>query len=191
MGLLKDFINNKSVAIVANSKDGIGSKKGTIIDSHDVVIRMQNFSIELQYQEDFGSKTDLWVTDFRFEIKRQRDRDMEFANILCPIPLNTPQYISKYGIDGDHRRRFLLNKYIDEFIPLEYYVELVKKVSYPSTGLAFLYWVYKEKGIIDYNNDMFGFSFQGLSDHYFDNKTKSVYDWDAELAVVKEITTLE
>lgn len=57
------LINAKRIAVVANGAGEVGKKKGSEIDDHDIVIRMNGPVIE-GYEEDYGKKTDIWVRTF-------------------------------------------------------------------------------------------------------------------------------
>ena len=50
----------KSVALVGNGPSDNKKKLGKEVDSHDVVIRINNYA-RGEYEEDFGRKTDIWV----------------------------------------------------------------------------------------------------------------------------------
>jgi len=58
----------KSIVIVGNSGEAINSKKGSLVDSCDIVIRLNNFETE-GYEEDIGSKTDIIVCAFSSLVK--------------------------------------------------------------------------------------------------------------------------
>jgi len=64
-----------SVVIVGNGPSILDEKKGNIIDSYDIVIRINDYVIE-GYEEHTGKKTDIWAMDtkcfgWRFKFKER------------------------------------------------------------------------------------------------------------------------
>lgn len=58
-----ELIKNKSVAVVGNASSLLKLKKGSEIDSHDVVIRINipgNLYYDESFEEVFGKKMDVW-----------------------------------------------------------------------------------------------------------------------------------
>jgi len=54
------------IIIIANGPNALDFKAGKLIDSFDIVIRMNCYQIE-GYEEHIGSKTDVWVTTNDFD----------------------------------------------------------------------------------------------------------------------------
>lgn len=57
--ILKEMLENKRIAVVGNGPSEIGKNQGSEIDSHDIVIRFNNYRTE-GFEADYGSKTDIW-----------------------------------------------------------------------------------------------------------------------------------
>ena len=53
----KNLVKNKNVALVGPASSIAGSKNGELIDSHDIVVRL-NYA-KIQNKEDSGSKTNI------------------------------------------------------------------------------------------------------------------------------------
>jgi len=172
--VLKKLLENKTFAIVGNSPKELGLRKGPHIDSHDIVFRFNNFDTGPDYSDDYGSKTDVWVCSFCKDINFIM---LDRVKVLCPLPLNNEHHLKKYGNTNIEMYR----KILPECIPVDYFNELIKDIPNPSTGLAFLYWVYKEIGEIN-PNDIFGFSFfdKGFKHHYFDEDDRCGHDGELE-----------
>lgn len=55
------YIKGKSIVVVGNAPNILNSKMGKFIDSHDIVIRFNNYPVEYKLIEDLGYKTSVWV----------------------------------------------------------------------------------------------------------------------------------
>lgn len=64
--LFKKCLNEKTFAIVGNSPDIIGSHMGDIIDSREIVFRMNTYVINEQYIGDTGTKVNALVDNSNF-----------------------------------------------------------------------------------------------------------------------------
>ena len=93
--LFKNFIENKTIALVGPAESIIGTKKGHIIDNFDIVIRL-NKSLPLpeNLAEDIGTKTSILynslnTSDFPGENKFQssflQKHNIQF--LCCPYPI--------------------------------------------------------------------------------------------------------
>ncbi len=56
----ENIVKGKSIAVVGNGPYELGKHKGKEIDAHDVVIRFSR-GVEKGYEQDYGSKTTVWV----------------------------------------------------------------------------------------------------------------------------------
>ena len=61
---MKDYFNNKRVAIVGPSSSLIDKKLGKLIDSYDIVIRINRYEWLEKYKEDYGVKIDILYFNF-------------------------------------------------------------------------------------------------------------------------------
>lgn len=66
-----EFVRGRSVAVVGNGPGNIKSGRGKEIDSHDVVIRFNNYPND--YREDYGSRTDIWVRGAHKDVRDRYD----------------------------------------------------------------------------------------------------------------------
>lgn len=64
--LLETYIAGKSVAVVGSGPYELGKNKGKEIDSHEVVIRFNDYRIE-GFEHDYGTKTNIWVRNIDTE----------------------------------------------------------------------------------------------------------------------------
>lgn len=154
------------ICVVGNSGSEIGNGRGKIIDSYDVVFRFNNYSVDDDFSPDYGRKTTHWVTTFAKDIVGYEDKD-DISQFYCPLPLYDERFLSRYCFTSiPHYKKY---RHKTQFIPLEYFLDLTKVIRNPSTGISFLYWLYRERGSID-RRDIFGFSFfdQNYRHHYFD-----------------------
>lgn len=155
----------KSIAVVGNAGNLLDKQEGSIIDSYDIVIRLNSFIINNQLYSHTGKKTDIWCNAMHHKVPDKED--IGNISIICSLPLNIDKYLQRYGATN----RQMLNKYKDRtlFIPELYFEELLHHLINPSTGIAMLYWLKRE----NLKFDIFGFSF-------FDNSCKHHYHDDRQ-----------
>ena len=173
--LFQNIIKGKTVAVVGNAGCELGLKRGVEIDSHDIVIRFNNFS--LNYVEDYGSKTDIWVRGGPLEI-RDREDSSTFKLILWA------QDYWHVAIHPHHLEviynEILANKQRDAYIWFENRKELYEqsKILKPTSGCFLLWMIYKYLGSFN-NVDIYGFSFpfdNSYPGHYYDDLCKMNID---------------
>ncbi|MHA2181426.1 MAG: glycosyltransferase family 29 protein [Promethearchaeota archaeon] len=160
----------KDMCIVGNGPIDIKCLNGKIIDSHSCVARMNNYDTGIRFASYVGVKTNIWVTSLYKDINDSGD-DVE--RIFVPL----------YGEDRYYFQEKILKKHNEkvEFIPDEYFKELCGLIPNPSTGISFLFWMYKEFGKID-DDKVFGFSFfnEDLPHHYFDSDRRCLHNGEME-----------
>jgi hypothetical protein len=61
---LKNFCLNKSIIIVGNSQTLIEKNNGKIIDSYDIVVRMNHGYPRNEFKKQMGEKIDIWAVSF-------------------------------------------------------------------------------------------------------------------------------
>lgn len=59
--LFARYLKGKSIAIVGNGPQNIGTKLGANIDNSDIVIRFNNGADTQRFKQDYGSKLTVWV----------------------------------------------------------------------------------------------------------------------------------
>lgn len=179
---MRDLLDGKTFAVIGNAPNELGFSNGKVIDGRDVVFRFNNYKLD-GFEEDYGFKTDYWVHSFYLDIKERKDG----IPMLCPIPLNDPETLNWYR----GTNQVFLNRNIDNthFIPVEYFKELTQKIKRPSTGLCFLWWIYKS-GVKITKDNIFGFNFfEGQQMHFFDDiKTnRTIHKGSIEKKIIHEL----
>lgn len=161
----------ENMAIVGSSASILEAKNGDLIDSHEYVARFNNAVVNRLYEKSVGKKWNAWITSFYTDIS---DPHRSFDHVFCPLPLNDERWDSRYRRDVK-----LIKKYNPIFIPTNYFEELLRHIENPSTGLAFLYWRYRQFSKLDADS-IFGFSwFKGRS-HYYNGQTRTTHDGEME-----------
>lgn len=154
-----DYLKNKTMCIVGNSPCELNKSNGKFIDSHDVVIRFNDYS--LNFQKDYGKKVNIWVratNDDVISTLQEKNLKAHDKIVIRASNKNNQKSIDFYNKCG----------YDYLILPIEYEVELSKKIkAIPSTGLLFLFYL-KENKINMVESNIFGFSF-------FEKKELSVY----------------
>lgn len=151
------------VAVVGNGGNILDAEEGELIDSYDVVIRMNTFDISDKFAKHTGKKTTLWSNAMHFRVPFREDK--EYEQMICPIPLNINRVFKQYGATSKEMFAAYKDKAI--YIPETYFLELTTKIPNPSTGIATLFWLKKE----NIQFDIFGFTFfsNRYSHHYHDD----------------------
>lgn len=172
-----------TLAIIGNSPSELNSNNGHLIDSHDNVLRFNNF--DLKYPNDYGRKITIWATAF-IGIQ-QHPKDIKY--IWCPQPLSWAWSDAKSKVSQRKNPKTITNSVtkprkrvsIDiynqcknkvKIIPIEYFRYLLKLIpSKPSTGISMLYWIWR----VSHNKPLdvscvFGFNFFDTKSnrHYFE-----------------------
>lgn len=186
-----NYIRNKSLAVVGNAPNEIGLAKGMEIDSHDIVVRFNNFSTEKTYIIDYGKKTNVWGITPSIEALYYQDEFYNFEFVLTPdlsfneMPLRI-NIVYNYLISGGKffkfnsincRRRFNINV--------------------PSVGLYFLNYLSEHLSEIG-KISIYGFSSSHAKTdnrHYYkDDPAKTAelkfHDWDKEAIAINELNKL-
>lgn len=189
----EDKIRRSSVCLVGNSPIERGRGRGQEIDSHDLVIRFNNFSTESKYQEDYGTKTDIWVKSCANDVLERKA-----PQVLTFILWEQDIWHSEY-------RWKLPEKLLSDvasgipitYIPAKTHQELrkISDIQIPSTGLVTCFWIYRILGRID-SGSIFGFSMldqisREKNKHYFSEHTNwkvgMHHDWIEERKVLDKI----
>ena len=93
---LKDYLKNKTIAVVGNSPCELNLSKGSEIDNHDIVIRFNNFIVNNEFKKDYGSKTNIWCVTPTLESLKLRNNIGNFDFVLMPL---SNRYISDYRFE--------------------------------------------------------------------------------------------
>ena len=162
----------ENLAIVGNGPLEIGSKNGKLIDSFDKVARFNNYIVNDKFEVDYGKKTDYWISCFWEDVKT---RNENYEKVFLPFALYSPSW-SRHKAFFNHEA---IRKYWDKMVimPTDYYKDvkqLMRRVipgcePSPSTGILFLYWLYREQEGYLNPDHVFGFNFfdRKENQHYF------------------------
>lgn len=126
---MKDWFENKTVAVIGNAMSLFDKDYGEEIDAHDVVVRINKAAMLYTRKESsksHGTKTNIWVFW----------NTTEYKNFFTSIP----KHIKK--IHAGHQGRIPSNIHLVDFVyPDNLYKELKKhsgKHNNPTTGLIIL-----------------------------------------------------
>ncbi|HEX4938428.1 MAG TPA: hypothetical protein VFX11_07120, partial [Candidatus Kapabacteria bacterium] len=176
--------NASSFCVVGNAPCELGLGKGPLIDSFNIVIRLNDYSTE--EVADYGSRQTIWVRVANREVVRHHAP----ANQLVVFSANN------FAVKRRDAYQYLLPLYLarKEFtsIPNHVYQDLIRQLGgLPSTGLAILYWIYKIIGPIP-RRQIFGFTH--LSDgsdfaaHYYKDGVEigvHLHEWQRETLLMQ------
>ncbi len=193
--LFNMIVEAKSIAIIGNGSSQVGKSSGQEIDSHDIVIRFNNFKTE-GFEEDYGTKTDIWV------------RGTASNDIINRLNYDQIKFVV-WGADYSHFKvHFDDLKEMDKlmkagvcFTDLDNLIFLKKEsgIVFPTTGLLFIWYVYLAKGRSLQNVKLFGFGFLSetvspYNEHYFEKrnlveakKRSIVHDMEVEALFIQDL----
>lgn len=168
---VEKYFQNKTIAIVGNSGCELGKNRKNEIDSHNVVIRFNNYPSG--YEKDYGQKTSVWVRCSADEINDLRDLSQYDMVIWGYFDLeNKPLKFNH--LDILYRDLKLYPSKIN-YIPKRYDLLTKNKLGViPTMGAIMLCMINDIQKNLK-NVDVYGFSF--LSDkkdssHYYDDKCR-------------------
>jgi hypothetical protein len=192
--LFEKLLEGKSVAIVGNGPSEIGKGKGSQIDSHDIVIRFNNYKTS-GYEKDYGSKTNIWARGSGGSdvINRKNHYDLvtweadyshwniryDFLDVMYN-QIKSGQSIYNFNYKNHKTLRQASN------------------VDFPTTGMVLIWEIYQKLGLFK-NIDFYGFNFcQENTDiyatHYFKDRdykeTQKRSEWhslDKEAIFLKKL----
>lgn len=162
--ILKEFIKNKTVAIVGNSQNIFNKKQGKEIDNHDIIIRFnkgypirkdsQGTKTDIVFLACTLSKEELEMFNAKYTIRRSR-----YCGTVCNFDLN----------DGD-KYQFIQDRNEES-------KRIGEKVSQPSTGfIAIQFCLSSECRSID----IYGFDFFKNPTYYNKPNYKPLHNGDKE-----------
>lgn len=170
--VLSNYLEEKRIAVVGSGPGEIGKGNGREIDSHDVVIRFNDYETR-GYEQDYGSKTTVWVRNIDVEnggCKARLDEIGKYDVIILEtniwrfkIPEIFLATFYQYAQNG--REKFCMLQYRDEMIR--------EMGSFPTSGGLMLYNIVRKKKQKTEKIKIFGFSFSEEVTkelkHYHDN----------------------
>ena len=175
-----DLIKNKSIAIVGPSNFLNNKKMGKLIDSHDIVIKINRF--EKLSHDDYGNKVDIL-----------------FCNFYRHIPHHTiSSYNTKLIVGGHDFRRFkdnrknfkrskkkynnIIHEYYPNSIPKGIIKDYIRRGRHKSTGFWIIGLLFQKLDIIKQLN-IFGldFKFNKYNKTYNSSNSTWYHRFDKEL----------
>ncbi len=173
-----------SIAIIGSGRGELGKKMGSIIDSYEYVARFQGYS--LAEKEDYVSKVNIYVTCLNPNYPHVERWETEYDQVFCVKP---------YDLKVEQNMIQTIPKGVNvEFIPPDIYSELEEILQAPpSTGMSFLFWLYKVQGSLE-NHLILGFDFYSVPGHYWEKDLSSweghahVHNWTNEKKLFSKMT---
>lgn len=159
------IVEGKSIAVVGNGPSEVGKGSGSEIDSHDVVFRINNYAID-GYENDYGTKTDIWVKA-SLDFMRHGIRDERIKAVLYESNLERFSLYDGYVNAMNDEMRSCFVDYCDQD---DHAFFCEKHYRYPTTGLMI---INKLRRLPIKSLDAYGFSYlqeqikrTGSFDHY-------------------------
>ena len=142
-----DYLNGKKIAIIANSSELLNHKYGELIDSHDIIIRFNGYSI---IPEHTGSKTNIHCIfrEARFNLDKPSDFLLVFSKPLIPWKNAVNELLVKYPS----------KKIVDYNFPTDLQIRgAFNKNIIPTSGLCLILLI-ESLNIPKYQLSLFGFN---------------------------------
>ena len=171
----------RSIAIVGNGPSELGKRHRAKIDVFDFVLRFNNFRVA-GFEQDYGSRTDLWATTFYHDIIPPQIESVK--RVLCVYRFDQPTFFpERYSWNYPNHVQGFQDRTV--MIPKHFFTELWAVLLYPTAGISLLWWYWRTYGNLD-RKAIFGFSFLNSAHqyHYWDRSSSSeldqVHDGDKE-----------
>ncbi len=182
--IFEKLLAGKSIAIIGNGPSEVGKKRGEEIDSHDIVIRMNNFRLD-GYEEDYGTKTSIWVRcSHRSLVDRDFIDDVDFVLWESDYWHIHIQYDH---LDLMYRDIRIASDRIGYMHNLRKEICADSGVLNPTTGCQLVFYFEKHRTLFK-KLDYYGFSFMESSSdmsykHYFNEPTSAKTDHQVAVEV--------
>ena len=187
-GEIVSFFDNKTVALVGPANNLIGKNKGKLIDSFDIVARLNDSYIIDEHQyADYGSRCDVLLNTCNCELLCIIKR---FSNYLngCKFIINPTSKV--HGADFVNTKKNVYENFLDIDLDIPFYqVEepfssLMQKKNL-NTGMCAISFLHSLN--IDLN--IFGFSFHGLNNDKYKIDSSHVASYETYLFDYKKVYT--
>jgi hypothetical protein len=168
---MREWFENKKVAIVGNAASIFSKSNGLKIDSADVVVRLNKgilASLDRKNEKFIGTRTDVWMFNLYNHITIDAERYLH-------VPVRKMQMN-----ETDNKTGF------DSFYPREYYNEM-KAVVHPwkmSTGFRAIDYVYKSNAS---QIHLFGFDWKATPTFYSVQSNDSMHNFRKERLYIEEL----
>lgn len=183
-----EYIENKSIAIVGNSPCEKGKGNGSKIDSHDIIIRFNNYELSNEHKKDYGIKTNIWAISSAPETICIRNELYQYDYIISSLSsyekkLERNCFINNYFLAGGKFFRIDIAS-----------IQYETNIMLPSLGLVCIKYLMQYKNKIK-KLSLYGFSmidhYEGKR-HYFENDPNSMegkhfHKWTDEAFFLEEI----
>jgi hypothetical protein len=148
----------KEILLIGNGPSCLDNEYGELIDSHDIVVRFNNFETE-SFEKFVGTKTNYWVKTIMSNKHDNAKFDKKFFVY--------PRVVSPGSVK--------INSLADEgytIVPVDFYDEINKLINKPNiwatTGLVMIYYFLT----MGYDVKIHGFDFFKNGVHYYDDGSK-------------------
>ena len=188
-----------SLAIVGNAGYLRDRSQGTLIDGHDLVLRMNNFQTA-GWENCVGTRTDVFLSTFWHDVRLENIAQRKAKWIVASVPNNFRKRPEIHVRHGERVTAGLLKLHRQEvFVPDEtYFVRLCRQLgSQPTTGAMALFLALDHLLPVCSQIYVTGFSFfhgaaflpAGCASHYYtDQQTVPTnHDLDAEIHLFREL----
>ena len=169
----RDLWTEASVALVGNAGYLAEVRQGGFLDSHDVIIRMNNFRLA-GFEEAVGHRTDVLLTNFYKDIDFSNPALHQASVVVSSSPNNFQRIIGR-GLFIRHGERItsgmLKLRAREVFVPdTERFLGWIKQIGrYPTTGALGVFLLLDYLLPVIRTVYITGFSFFAGRSHYFNN----------------------
>ena len=150
------LLEGKSIAVVGNGPSEVGKGLGTEIDSHDLVIRINNFKVS-GFSADYGSRCDVWMKGGAADVSH--DFPLKDQSSGLKAVLYTEDIVNEgmLGQNADWPKREMEAGLIVDYLDKGERATLMAKLDCrPSSGAFLIDRLRRIKGVIV---DVYGFAF--------------------------------
>ena len=157
--VFENLIRGKTVAVVGNGPQEIGKGKGKEIDSHDIVIRFNNFNLS-GFEDDYGSKTDIWASGVNVD-SYYNNISRNYSTLYCIEAYLYRTILSDFILSNLYFAYKYKNIYCFN-IDMHRIAKNVTDIDYLTTGGLLLFYIYfiKKDSNEKFNvSNTYGFSF--------------------------------
>jgi hypothetical protein len=157
------------IAVVGNGPSELGRGRGSEIDDHGTIIRLNNYRLGPEHTRDYGERCTHWATTLLADIDH-RDPGAHDATYLV-LPLLDARWWSRHARHYPPKPQVARAAALAQDgrlrqVPLGWYEALGRA----SAGVTLLYWLYRERGWSLDGVSLYGFSHFSPScpHHYWD-----------------------
>ncbi|WP_343829239.1 glycosyltransferase family 29 protein [Brevundimonas olei] len=176
--------NRDSFAVVANGPRQIDTGAGSIIDSKDIVIRMNSGRGSAKFETDYGMKQTVWMKNpLNYDVKR-----LDKVPGVETVIVSGSGVLHKVANIGGHLRDLAESYGSVSVIPEEFLRSTTRAIQRnPSSGIVILTWLEHLVGGLEDQKNVFGYSLndqkQKQTAHYYRTTpaiSNHIHNWDAE-----------